>query len=233
MALIDNLISYWKMDWNSNDSHSINNWTDTSISYVTWLIWSGAEMNATSDYIAWTWTFPTWTNPSTVSFRVKITEAVVADYRSLFWYGTASSNAMRNITTYNGSIYISQYWYSSSAIASYTLNQWMHIVFVYDWTKFLSYINWVYQTWKDWTYSINTTWTTRQIWCGTFTGAKGIYDEVWIWGRALSAGEVTQLYNWWAWFAYPFTPTFWTANSSNRSRYRSWIGGIDAIEQII
>ena len=53
MALTDNLVSYWKLDGNSNDSVGSNNGSDTNITYGTSYgkINQGALFNGTSSKI--------------------------------------------------------------------------------------------------------------------------------------------------------------------------------------
>lgn len=51
MALTDNLISYYKLDSNSNDSVGTNNGTDTSVSYVAGKIGNAASFNGSTSTI--------------------------------------------------------------------------------------------------------------------------------------------------------------------------------------
>ena len=51
MALTDNLISYYKLDSNSNDSVGTNNGTDTSVSYVAGKIGNSGSFNGSTSII--------------------------------------------------------------------------------------------------------------------------------------------------------------------------------------
>jgi hypothetical protein len=99
----------------------------------------------------------------------------------------------------------------SSGAYTISNNVWTHIVWTYDGSNIVLYINWVAHStvahsgtirnpsasfsflgnWKSWSWSPNYFYT-------------GTIDEVWIWNRAITATEVSTLYNGWTWLSYPF-----------------------------
>lgn len=205
MALIDNLISYYKLDWNSNDSHGTNNGTDTSISYVSWKISNAASFNGSSSKIIGTWTwFPVGSSDRTVSLWLNLT-ATTPTGRIFQWWSDAVDQLF---CLYNngGNIIFTQYWSSSSTLTTPTLGVWNLYTFTFTWTTWTMYLNWNSTPVWTWTKSINTTWTnfafgSSYSW-SEYTNCK--LDEIWIWSGVLSTSEISQLYNSWDWLTYAF-----------------------------
>lgn len=77
MAITDNLVSYYKLDSNSNDSIGSNNGTDTSVSYVAGKIGNAGSFNGSTSYI----NIP---DSTTLSFTNKICTWN-------FWFKTSST----------------------------------------------------------------------------------------------------------------------------------------------
>ena len=83
-------------------------------------------------------------------------------------------------------------------------------VMVYDWWKIYWYIDGSIDSNMNGVTKSNYFSLTNRKMCignGQWGGEclDWMVDEVWLWTRALSSSEVSSLYNWWAWLAYPFT----------------------------
>ena len=189
MALTDNLVSYYKMEGNSNDSVGSNNGTDTSVTYSAGngKIGEGAGFASSSTII-----YPAQTDPTTISFWIKIT--TIAS-KSIF-LSSSPDNAIGGRSTDKIQLYD-----GTDRIAS---NNWIksvrtHYCFVY--------IGSAYAIYQNGSFLENLTCNKlqiRQIGRSASNGFTGEIDEVGFWSRALSASEVTELYNAGAGLTYPF-----------------------------
>jgi len=211
MALIDNLVSYYKLDGNSNDSLWWNNGSDTAISYVSWKINNSASFNGTS---------------SVVSIANSSNLNITNDISIFCWI-----NAGAQTNTYSAFVekHFSQsyyFWYWNAKKLS----------FYYGWTEVTSgadrIVEWAWQhVWVTYNRSTQTakfyvngsvvdtfttfnptvTWWTTTVLLWKQQLASRFYnwllDEVWIWNRELTPSEVSSLYNWWIWISYPFSQT--------------------------
>lgn len=212
--LTKNLVAYWKLDENSNDAVGSNNGTDTSITYSAGngKIGQGAGFDSSSDKIvlpnlgvggATARTISLWANATSFS-----------GVGQMFGYGTGGTNAFCLLSNqYSGRIYwqfAANDYYTGDIMSTGT---WYHIVAVYDGGTLSTstvhlYLNGVPQNISgSGTGSANTTDSNYAIGydvansAGSFPGA---IDEVGIWNRALSAEEITTLYNSGAGLSYPF-----------------------------
>ena len=208
MALTDNLLAYYKLDGNSNDSVGSNNGTDTSISYVSAKINDGAS--ATNGLI---------TNSSS-SFKIDTMSASIwvksagfgASYRLLVtsqqkWSLFANDNVL-------GSYDWGAVTFRSTGV-NIADGNWHHCVLTYD-----SGVTNGSKIYVDGSLSLTFTCTSSGV-ASNFKmladsvssqNASCTLDEVGIWTRLLSAGEVTQLYNSGAGLAYPFSAVSQNSN---------------------
>lgn len=217
MALIDNLVSYWKMDevsGNRADAHGSNTLTDVNtVASTTGIINNGADFETSNNERLTTSTpFTTATTDFSVSFWVKLESlsafnALIQNGRQTnFWW------IFTNITTGLLSFAendIAQY----DSSASLATNTWYHVVVVKSTnsgTNLTFYVNAV----TSGTASVGSITTpATNAYVGGFSGDNsiflytldGIFDEFGVWSRALAGSEVTQLYNSGAGLAYPFT----------------------------
>lgn len=218
MALLtDNLVSYWKLDDNSNDSVGSNNGTDTAISYASaGIIWNWAtKTGATARIELATTTFNNYT-AGTVSCWVKRTatgvqhmifqktRTAVSDY---IYIAIQTSNYITwciNDTNFN-----------CSTTQLTNTSTWYHIVMTWDWTNVIIYLNWnVEKSTVSNKAVANTSWTCSLMNNSWYAGSVLTWtlDEFWIRSRALNTTEIASLYNSWNWLQYPFTVTTNTAN---------------------
>jgi hypothetical protein len=200
------LVSYWRLEGNSNDSKSSNNGTDTSITYNTsngkftqgagFSSGSNSRIEISNNIVktgSFTWHF--WMNP-TVNNNDLITNV---DFSVDFGYmkiGTNGSNKLvfnvyANPTSTNAAV---------TSNASISTSTWTSIDCVRDGTNIIIYINGVYDN--------QTAWSTAQIatdrgtrfgiskngagWLSAYSGA---IDDISLFSRALTAAEILALYN--------------------------------------
>lgn len=227
MALIDNIQAYYKFESNLNDSVWSNNWTGTAITYWTWIIWNAWAFNwSTSKDLLWTDTC-NFTGSFTISFWVKFTsvgayEVMFSNFNQapswIYWYWYICrinpSNQVEFVIANDSSVLL-------TTSATVTTGTWYHIVFVRTGSTWSAiYINWTSSVSNSST--TNPTYPTFSfhpcIWAleyysWSYLNAQYLnsnIDELWIWTRALTGTEITQLYNWWAWLQYPFSS--WNSN---------------------
>ena len=207
MSLKTNLISYYKLDGNSNDSVASNNGTNTNISFdnAYGKINNGASYTSTSSKIILSsqaqqsaGTVNLWVKPLT-NFNVE---------KSLFTDRDATNRAgmcqiqistagKLNLLVSNGSSWV----INSTSSSAMSINNWYMMTWVWDATDgHKIYIN-------------NSAWITNTTVRSAFTGvvdqvignlnfggndtygSNKYIDEVGIWSRALSSTEIGELYN--------------------------------------
>lgn len=220
-TLLNNIQWYYKFESNLNDSVWSNNWTGTSITYWTWIIWNSWTFNwTTSKVLLWNDTC-NFTGSFTISAWVKFTS--ISAYEIIFsnfnqspsviaWYWFICRINPSNQVEFN--IYNdSQVLLSTSATV--TTWTWYNIVFVRTAsTGSAIYINWTSSTSNSSTFNPWYTWSAfhPSIWvleyyAWSYSTAQFLnwnIDELWIWTRALTSTEITELYNSWAWKTHPF-----------------------------
>ena len=217
MALTDNLLAYWKMEGNSNDSVWSNNGTDTAITYSAW------------NWKSWQWAWFNWSTS-----RIQLPNSTILNWKTKFtintWvtFGDHNTWSLRAIiwvqTNYIGALnsqYISSNWLdhqisfwpagTSPAINAVNLWNtttwaWYMLTHTYDSTllkteTFLNGTSMGSQTFSSLP-AIAVT-TVMDIW-RSYDSTRihtGNMDEYAIWDRVLTWAEITQLYNW---LTFPF-----------------------------
>lgn len=205
MALKDNIVSYWKLDGNSNDSVASNNGTDTSVTYNVGngKIIQGAGFSAPStSRIAITSSgLPTGTTFSMQAWWKGTTP--VGD--GIFgWGSSATTGARRLLLISGGNAYFGGQ--SSDLNSNFAINDggWHHIVVTCNANAATIYVDGASKN----TGTLALVATDQVTRFGVRTDdsnyVTGAIDEVAVWSRALSATEVIQLYRAGAGFAYPF-----------------------------
>lgn len=215
MALTDNIISYWKLDGNSNDSVTTNNGTDTDITYNSGngKIIQGAGFNGTTSVINFGNVLgATFTSAFSVSFWVNYIDLVIAqDVFSKVNTNTVPNpidiyilddGKIRFMLGNGGSTFPGDYWWTNSD-TSLTASAWNHVVCTYDnsgtFAGMKTYINGVLSTDTDNGTVGTATNNSMDLWIGNRNTEdqplQGDIDEVGVWSRAITVGEVTELYN--------------------------------------
>lgn len=236
MSLTDWLVSYYKADTGSGttafDSVGSNDLTlsNTNIWDINWKI--GSCWNFPNNFERISWYFPFFSWSFTISFFAKINNFNVNWLLLGLWFQTD----VADIGFYTTSWWViytfardSSWSYTSpSDITGLSNNTWYHITQTWDWSILTNYINWTENanialaSLIDWTDfisigRINT--DERQI--------DWLIDEVWIWNRALTSTEVSELYNNWDGLQYPFAQP-----STKKWNIFFWFGGGKSAEPV-
>ena len=213
MSLLTNLVSYYKLDeasGNAADSVGSNNESSSAGKTVGTpaLINNGVTMSGSASFLRFSGTFPSGADPVSISCWAKA--SITTGNRFLFAYGNDASGQMFGVYTNNSS----NWWFTSnsgdndSGVAISTAN-YQHLVFTDDGTTQRGYV--------DGTLRITRTRTLSKgsgnMVIGNYPGQtgsafQGIADEMGVWSRALSAAEVTTLYNGGSGLSHPFSKTF-------------------------
>lgn len=202
---LSGLVSYWKLDessWNFSDGTWGNVGIPTSVTSVSWKIGNASSLSWGTSYISMTntlWTL--WDNPYTISMWVKPITRDTTNWDLLLWAGNRNqqhiiaSDWKLTLTTYDGT--------ANNVIGNTVLSNgnWYHVVF----QRTSSSAGKIYVNGSDdtsATASMRAVASTlahefrlgsRQDY--TASNFNWVIDEVWIWNRALSASEITALYN--------------------------------------
>lgn len=204
MALTDNLVSYYKLDSNSNDAHGSNNGTDSNMSYTTGKINNCGSFNGSNSRISIGNPANLQLNTVSISMWFKTANAG-ASYRNLIEKSTAWTILLKdnNLGTYE--------WGGSGDILSGqdpTDDNWHHVVLRQDhnvasgFTMYLDNSLVITDT-----YTANAQTGSIHIGAegnsGTSQNYAGLLDEIGIWSRVITTDEVAALYNGGAGLAYP------------------------------
>ena len=231
MALTDNLVAYYKLDeasGNAADSVGSYTLTNSNVTYAAGKINNGAEFGATNDRLVPSGTpfsfgsgtafsYSTWVKTSSqAANNFILSNEESSPYQGWFMFITTAG------LVYCG--FIKNY---ASSRLDFTGNTavdndtWTHIAFTYDGTAnptngagMMVYVNGVAQTKTVATNNLSTnSWTSSDT---MYFGARrydtnqklsGMLDEMAFWSRALTADEVTSLYNGGSGIQYPFSTT--------------------------
>lgn len=197
------LIHSWPLDGNSNDLFGTGNGTDTAVTYTTPKLGSAcASFNGTTSRIVTATAGPTGAAPRTVSCWFM--QSAVVGAKMGWGFGVQSAQSSFEMYTANGTQINLNVWGSALLVGSYTTGTWNHLVVTYDGYIFRGYLNGVAGT--PVTLVCNTAAGPVYIGsgcAGTFNW-NGRIDDVNMWSRALTAAEVTSLFNSGAGQYYPF-----------------------------
>ena len=214
MALIDNLIAYYKLDGNSNDSVASNDGTDTDVSYVAGKINQAADFNGSSSKIVLGTTgLPSGTSDRTISAWINPTS--LTNYGVIFAYGTASANQgfQWGLDGTTDKITVGKFGAGSPPSNTGLTTGSLQFVGVKLESNQITYY---YNGQPDGVQAlagVNTALTYARIgkaipnWDAA-DGAylfDGIIDELGVWSRALSDAEILELYNSNSGLSYPFS----------------------------
>jgi hypothetical protein len=198
------LVSYYKLDGNSNDSVGTNNGSDTSVSYVAGKIGNAASFNGSSSRI----TIPSNSSLNfgngdrTISMWIKTSVGDKKLYSNRndtvrWWTLGVGPSGQLSFEAANG--------YPTGYIdvkygSGLTDNNWHNVVMVKSGGTVYFYIDNSLVGSTAWNYSADGSITTNYIGTNYHDGGfygyfNGLIDEVGIWSRALTSDEITKLYN--------------------------------------
>lgn len=220
MALTDNIVSYYKMEGNSNDAAGTNNGTDTSVTYGNSFgkIGQGASFGGAASYttvadaasldFTGALSLCGWINPQSFTvvnyLAVKTLSGTWSSGNGAQWYARIDTSTAVEMGVNIGGV-IKAFAPTVSAMSTGT---WYFLCGTYDGTTMTLYLNGA---------SVGTSTAASGA---MSTGAFSLYlgnnnlsgefnahyvDELGIWSRALSSTEISQLYNSGAGLQYPFT----------------------------
>lgn len=206
-TLADGLLAYWKLDGNSTDELGGHNGTDDHIAYVTGKVAQGASpgVEFVDPFVPGFISFSALTvgaagHPFTAQTWCKRTNTG-GGLRALIGHGTTFglfSDSGGKFNFFDGS--------NRQSSAAWTVNVWAHVVVTYDGTD----LHFVVDNADAGTVTVGVgspiTWAPTRIGNAFFDSLPfpGIIDEVGIWSRVLTAGEITTLFNSGAGKSYPF-----------------------------
>lgn len=219
MALTNNLVAYYKLDGNSNDSVGSNNGTDTSITYSTGKISNAAFFNATTDKIicgdtpfdferTQAFSISLWIKINSTSVnRFPITKQEASgNYRGFsLWHTTTNVLNFALVSTGTNKCEI-----QSPTITDTT--NWMHVVVTYDGSSSTNGMAiWVNNSEQSKGVVSNNLTTSIlndvQLEIGNRNAAfnfDGGIDEIGVWSRNINSTEISQLYNGGNGLPYPY-----------------------------
>ena len=199
-GLSTGLVSYYKLNANSNDSVGSNNGTDTAISYATaGIIGNCATFNGTTSQIAIADT--TSLKPANISISLwfKSTSADVSQMLVSKYSSATPKNYYLQI--YSGTVYFglgngTSFVTIASSASTYNDSNWHHLVATFDGTNLNLYINGISVA-TPVAMSGSLTYEATSVYFGANNGVgflTGSLDELAIFSRALSASEIAAIY---------------------------------------
>ena len=215
MALTTNLVAYYKLDGNSNDSVASLNGTDTSMTYVSGKMGQAGSFNGSASKIALPTLNVFGSAARSIQAWVKTT-----NNGGVFHMGNAAADSMFSLNigasgVNNGTPDVSTF--NGTGVRSPTLvndGNWHQIVATYNGGTMTSancliYVDGVVTASvggsNQVNNSINANYAIGQ-WASTGSFYfNGQIDLVGLWAKVLTAGEVSELYNGGADLDYPFT----------------------------
>ena len=198
----------YHLNWNSNDSSGNgNNWTDTSITYVDWRVWTqSASFNGTTSAITLASTLMNWATAGTLLFSFKrkstwnqhtlIDKSIIwtANYFQLTLQPTgADQNKLRWVSF--------GWWVIFSTTAITDTTDWHDGWITFDWTNVKFLLDWNIDRTVAYTFTIPATSTPVYIWKidTNIWYADILIDEVIIENRAWTAEEYKRYHTFKKW----------------------------------
>ena len=209
MALATNLVSYYKLD-NTSDSVGSNTLTNNnSVTFVAGKIGNGANfVSASYQYFSNAPTPNTGAGAFTISTWLKTSSSPTVN--PIYDFGTRNTNQNFDLYINSTGKLTGNFWTGVGiAQSSTTVNtgNWVFGTVTYDGTYTRIYVNGILEG----TSTANTANIVANLHVigndGGTTYYNGMLDEMGIWNRALSADEVSQLFNSGRGNAYPLTDT--------------------------
>lgn len=237
MALTTNLVSYWKLDessGNAADSVGANTLTNNNtVGYAAAKINNGADGGSSNTdkslsrdgntpagisyaQFVTAWSISLWMNETTQGSNKKFTGMQVSDGSNRRNMQLTSDSGTLKVNVYDGTAN------SYTTAQSLSTGTWYHVVYTYDGTDIRIYLNGTLVLTQSRSFSQQN--DSQAGGFGLVADRQnnssvdffsGLVDEVGIWSRALSAGEVSQLYNGGNGSQYAFTTVTMAYDSSS------------------
>lgn len=230
ITLTTSTVAYYKFDESSgNASDSVNSvtLTNANVTYSTGKINNGAVFNSSTDSLStstYTNTNFERTNSFSISCWLNLTSLTSGSYiwdredsatlRGLVWFVQSDGKLRVQFGNNNdGSNCI----YVDSTASQVSTGNWYHIVLTYSGTSlasgFAMYVNGSSVGTTTLFNNLNaTTQNTQSLYIGNRIAGgndfSGTLDELGVWSRAITSGEVTSLYNGGTGVQYPFSTAY-------------------------
>jgi len=221
MALTDGLVSYYKFDGDATDSVGTNNGTVNGATQVSGKINSAYSFNGSNDDIALNNNIIGGYSAMTFSVWVKANSFSAVNPILKTWSDIKSNRKILIDIDTSGYIDFDIYTttqYGGSMSSQISTNTWYFLTFTYDGSIMKLYINGTEQSTTYSASGIIQTGTLQDYFGKTNNVASeyfnGIMDEIGIWNRALTASEISELYNSGAGLSYPFGVTTSVSNNN-------------------
>lgn len=229
MALTDNIVAYWKLDESSgNAGDSVGGFTLTNTNTVLYdpgIINNGADFGTNNpiDHNRLTIANNLGIDGTAITISAWIFNAGQGSTKTFIGCGSVTTRVLYYMKCSNVNFQVGRWRVPGTntvtANVSISTDVWTHCVLTYDATTLAGYINNVPITGVAASGNGTSTLTSEtslggypQLSASEFI--NGNIDEVGIWSRALSSGEVNTLYNNGAGLQYPFTPPVPTTHPS-------------------
>ena len=218
MALTDNLVAYYKLDGNSNDSVGSNNGTDSNISYSSAKINNGAVFSGSSSKISLgnvlgstftsSFTVCAWVKPSSLSSPFGILSKTANNIPKPIDIHIGTAGQI-NVVLGNGG----NYGYFSTETNTVSINNEYFIVVTWNGqlnnSSVSVSVNNISKSFTQAASFFNVGNGTDNLMFGQRSDnsyvTNGWQDEIGIWSRVLTTDEISQLYNGGAGLTHPFT----------------------------
>jgi flagellin-like protein len=202
---LSNLISWWKLDNNPQDSIGTNHGTVTNAAFnPNGKSGSAGDFTGSASYVkvssaafaAYPATISLWfkANAITPEGGLLWNKMTLVSYDSIYWGLQISSSTNKIQYVYNDGV--ARYWQSTTPIST---GQWYHLVAVSNSTNSIIYINGTNQGSSVLTWISNTGGTSQPFYISNLGDQgysfNGLIDDVMIFNKALSPAEVQALYN--------------------------------------
>jgi hypothetical protein len=233
MALVDGLVSYWKLDETSGstayDSLGVNNGTIYGAIPTTGKINGAYNFDGVNDYInsgsdssldnlpaitLSAWIYPITEGEGGLGYILEKSGGDTSGFR--FRTQNVGGSQPREIAFRVDYSTTDMYRYSNNNMIN--LNEWNYVVVTWDGSSSYSNIH-IYVNGEEVTYRLNSDGVGTRVSdssnsliignsADTSSTFKGSIDEVGIWNRALSSDEIIKLYNEGIGLTYPFVTEF-------------------------
>jgi len=198
-----NIVSYWRMEGNSNDSKGSNNGTDTGITYnaVKGKFNQGAGFNGTSSFISVGTAVPNFTNGFSFVAHCMPLGAHGGGYGGL-WHDQRDATRSRLLINDNGSV-LAQFNINgvdgsfASSAGVVISNSYNSVIYTYNGSQEKIYVNSILVASQNTTGNMGTSAGARIIGRGSSATYyfNGNVDDVAIFSRALTQAEVILIHN--------------------------------------
>lgn len=197
-TLCDNLIAYYPLDGNSNDSISTSNGVDTAITYATGKIGQAANGNGSTSVITLDYSVLNITGDFTISAWVKLSTLNYFFFAARLVGGGGAQNTYEFRSEPAGGLRISGGGAGAVVAGVLTTGSWLHVVGKRSGNDFTLYLDGAIVAGPT-TDSTKTSLPAQPTLLGTrddgFTHMGFELDEIGFWTRALDDSEVGLVYN--------------------------------------